>query len=294
MTRLKLFTARVIYRCVTLVVRGDRHRIRRRGINYEVDLSEGIDLSLFAFGRFQSDVTDTRHFPLPTDAVVFDIGANIGTMALEFARRAPHGFVYAFEPAAYAYQKFLKNLSLNAELAARIKPIQAFVSDKASANHSVEIYSSWKIDGSAAATHPIHGGVIQAAQSVEVVTIDDFCRAEQITRVDLIKIDTDGHELQVLQGAERTLEQYLPYIIFEAGLYLMEEKGESFEQYFDYLSAFGYELLNNSNGHQITRENYFREIPLRSTTDIVAIPHRLAASGSPVELEGNVPTAITR
>ena len=272
MTRLKLFTARVIYRGLKLVLRDDRRRIRRRGVNFEVDLSEGIDLSLFVFGGFQNHVTNTKYFSLPEDAVVFDVGANIGGIALRFAQDVPHARVYAFEPTAYAYKKFLTNLSLNPELAARITPIQAFVSDQPAANRSIVAYSSWKIDGTAAAAHPLHGGMTQAAESIDVVTIDDFCREQEITRIDLIKIDTDGHELQVLQGARRALEQYLPYVIFEAGLYLIEEKGDQFEQYCDYFSTFGYRLINSSNGHQITRENYRLEIPLRSTTDVLAIP----------------------
>jgi len=272
MTMLKLFAARMMYRSLKLLLRDDRRRIRRGGINYEVDLSEGIDLSLFLFGGFQNHVTNTKYFSLPADAVVFDIGANIGGTALRFAQRVPYGLVYAFEPTAYAYQKLLTNLSLNAELAARVTPIQAFVSDQAISNCSIAAYSSWKIDGSAVMAHPLHGGVMQTAESIDAVTIDDFCKGNEITRLDLIKIDTDGHEFQILRGARLTLERYLPHIIFEAGLYLIEERGDSFEQYVDYLSAFGYSLINSSNGHQITRDNYRREIPLRSTTDVVATP----------------------
>src|SRR5882672_8081783 len=116
MTRLRVFAARMIYRGLKLFLRDDRRRIRRGGINYQVDLSEGIDLSLFVFGSFQNHVTSTRYFSLPADAVVFDIGANVGGIALRFAQRVPYGFVYAFEPTAYSYQKLLTNLSLNAEL----------------------------------------------------------------------------------------------------------------------------------------------------------------------------------
>jgi FkbM family methyltransferase len=272
MTRLKLLTARLLYRGLKLVLTDDRRRIRRRGVNYEIDLSEGIDLSLFVFGGFQDHVTNTKYFTLPPDAIVFDVGANIGGIALRFAQSVPQGRVYVFEPTAYAYQKLLTNLSLNPELAARITPVQAFVSDVPAEQRSIVAYSSWKIDGTATAAHPLHGGTAQAAESIPVVTIDEFCTKNGLTRLDLIKIDTDGHELQVLHGARRSLEQYCPTIIFEAGLYLIEEKGDRFEQYCDYLSTFGYTLINSANGHRVTRDNYRREIPQRATTDILAIP----------------------
>lgn len=45
-----------------------------------------------------------------------------------------------------------------------------------------------------------------------------------------------------------------------------------FEQYDEYFASLGYTLLNSKNGRAVTRENYIRQIPLRSTTDIPAIP----------------------
>lgn len=278
LTRIRLRAARIIYRTLKLVLRDDHRRIRRGEINYEIDLSEGIDLSLFMFGSFQDHVTKMKYYSLPLDAVVFDVGANIGGMALGFAQRTPQGHVYAFEPTAYAYQKLLRNLSLNPELSARTTPVQAFLSDHIEGSRPVQAYSSWKVDGSATDAHPVHGGVIHDAESVEVLTIDEFCRTKGIDRVDLIKIDTDGHEFSVLQGARETLTRHLPCIIFEAGLYLIEENGGTFDQYIDYLTAFGYQLINSSNLHQVSRETYRAEIPLRATTDIVALPPERSAA----------------
>lgn len=271
LTRIRLRAARIMYRALKLVLRNDHRLIRRGGINYEIDLSEGIDLSLFVFGGFQDHVTKTKYFPVTPNAIVFDVGANIGTMTLKFAQRAPDGHVYAFEPTDYAFRKLRHNLSLNPELSKRVTPIQAFISGRSEANPSM-VYSSWKIDGSTSETHPLHGGAMQSAESADAFTIDDFCRARQIQRVDLIKIDTDGHELKVLMGARDTLAGALPYVIFEAGLYSIAEGGDVFEQYFDYLSSFGYTLINSSNGHKVTRTNYQKEIPLRSTIDIIAVP----------------------
>jgi FkbM family methyltransferase len=271
-TRIKLFGARVIYRALRLVLRDDRRLIRRKGINYDIDLSEGIDLSLFVFGGFQDHVTKAADYVIAPNAIILDVGANIGVMSLRFAQQAPAGQVYAFEPTAYAYRKLLRNLSLNPELAARITPIQAFCSDRSPASDNLVAYSSWKIDGSAADAHPLHGGTMHSTESADVFTIDEFCRARQISAVDLIKIDTDGHELQVLRGASETLARFRPTIIFEAGLYAMAENESSFEQFSAYLSPFGYTLISSRTGHEINRQNYRNEIPLRSTIDIVAVP----------------------
>jgi FkbM family methyltransferase len=272
LTRFKLLGARIIYGVVRpLLGRNDRS-IRRKGINYRVDLSEGIDLALFLFGNFQKHVTSAKHFRLPPDATVFDVGANFGVMALMFAKACPRGRVYAFEPTMYAYRRLLVNLSANPKLSERIVPVQAFLSDQTDASQSPVAYSSWKVDGKTPGAHPVHGGSRQSVEGAGIMTIDNFCEQRQIHRVDLIKIDTDGHEFQVLWGASKTLSNARPHIVFEAGLYTMEEKGITFDRYFDYLASFGYRLLNTKNGREVSPRNYLKEIPLRSTTDILAVP----------------------
>jgi FkbM family methyltransferase len=272
LTRIKILIARALYRLLRLMRVSTKKRIRRRGIWYQVDLTEGIDLSLFLFGNFQRHVLANTYFSVPHKAVVFDIGANIGTMTLNFARLASEGRIFAFEPTHYAFEKLKQNISLNPELAQRIRAVQLFISDRSGPVHNIEAFSSWKIDGSAQNSHPLHGGMIRNADGVSACSLDDFCIENQTSRVDLIKIDTDGHELQVLKGADRTLGQFKPLLIFEIGLYTLNERHIGFEQYFNYLKSFGYVLINSKNGKVITLDNYLRQIPLRSTTDIMAIP----------------------
>jgi FkbM family methyltransferase len=274
-TRMKLFIARMLYRMLSILLSQDQRYIRRDGINYKVDLAEGIDFSIFLFGNFQRYITQNRYFSLPDDAIIYDIGANIGSMTLKFAQLAQKGSVYAFEPTNYAFNKLLTNVELNPELSHRIVPIQRFVSNHSEIKHKIKAHSSWRIDGKYVDANPLHGGIIKSAESVPVITIDYFCREREITRVNLIKIDTDGHEYSILRGAQKSLGRFLPYIIFEIGIYVMEERGISFEQYYDYLSSFDYTLINAKNGRNVTINNFQNEIPLRSTTDIIAIPQTL-------------------
>ena len=124
MTRVKLFIARILYLLVHMLLRNNIHRIRRKGIVYQVDLSEGVDLSLFLFGSFQDHVTSQKYVQLEDDAVIFDVGANIGGMALRFAQQVPRGHVYAFEPTDFAFSKLLNNLALNPHLAKAITLVE--------------------------------------------------------------------------------------------------------------------------------------------------------------------------
>jgi FkbM family methyltransferase len=272
MTRVKLALARLLYFLFHMILRQDKQVIRRKGVFYEVDLTEGIDLSLYVFGHFQDYVTRNEYFSIPADAVIMDVGANVGSMTFRFARVASKGHVYAFEPTDYAHTKLLKNISLNPQFAARITPFQCFLADQNSRKHQMKAYASWKVDGSTANMHPLHGGVIKPADAVPAVTLDHFCLDNGIQRVDLIKIDTDGHEYKVLKGARKTIKKYLPFVVFEIGRYVLNEQQIEFEQVYDYFENLGYSLLNAKNGKKITLQNFTNQIPLKATTDIIAIP----------------------
>ena len=274
LTRIKLAIAKLLYLIVKIVLRNNHRVITRNGIRFKIDLSEGIDLSLFLFGNFQSYITTSRLFSLAGDAVIFDIGANIGSMSLAFAKLSPDGQVYAFEPTSYAFGKLEENLSLNPSLAEHIKATQMFASEKTATDHNIEAYSSWKIDGSAESAHPLHGGTLKTdrEKNIPAISLDDFCDENRIQRLDCIKIDTDGHELKVLKGANRTIRQFQPVIIFEIGLYIIQEHGIKFEEYFEFFTGCGYTLFNSKNNKPVTPKNYLRQIPQYYTTDIVAIP----------------------
>jgi FkbM family methyltransferase len=279
MTRARLYLARILYIFIHWILRQDKQIIRRKGIFYEVDPSEGIDLSLLLFGNFQDYVTRNKYFAVPLDAVIVDVGANVGSMTLQFAAMAPKGQVYAFEPTDYAFAKLLKNISLNPGLAARITPFQRFLADQNSLKHEMKAYASWKVDGIASNSHPLHGGTIKSADSIPAVTLDQFCLENGIQRVDLIKIDTDGHEYKVLKGARKTIEKHLPYVVFEIGGYVLKEQQLGFEHFYDYFKNIGYCLLNAKNGKEITLQNFFDHIPLRATNDIIAIPPQSSGGG---------------
>jgi len=277
LTRIKLAIAKLLYLFVKLIFRNNHRVIKRNGIRFKVDLSEGIDLSLFLFGNYQKYITKSKLITLANDAVIFDIGANIGSMSLAFAKLTPDGQVYAFEPTTYAFIKLKENLSLNPSLAEHINTIQMFASEETASDHKIEAYSSWKIDGSAESAHPLHGGTLKTDQekNIPAISLDDFCDENRIQRLDCIKIDTDGHELKVLKGATRTIGKFQPIVIFEIGLYIIQEHGIEFEEYLEFFADHGYTLFNSKNNKQVTPENYLRQIPLYYTTDVIAIPSQL-------------------
>ena len=199
-------------------------------------------------------------------------------MTLQLTKAIPEGHVYAFEPTHYAYKRLMKNLKLNPELASSITPIQAFLSDQTQKHPQIKAYSSWKVGGNIdkTALHPIHLGAAKPAEGVEAVSLDDFCQQTKITRLDFIKIDTDGHDYKVLKGARKTIRKIRPVVIFEVGDYLMKEEDIDFTFYLDYFFPQHYDLFDTKSGAQLTRQNYHARIPRYGTIDVIALPYRQA------------------
>ena len=272
-TRIKILCARLLYAVTTLFVGKERRVIERGGIRYEVDLAEGIELSLYLFGGFQRHVTANTLHGLPDDAVLIDVGANVGLMTLQFAKQVPNGTVHAFEPTHYAWERLLRNLSLNPELARRVVVNHAFLSANSSETPAITAYSSWRVDGSnTAEDHPLHCGTPKSADGVSAVSLDDYVRQQGLSRVDFIKIDTDGHEPDVLRGAAAVIARFRPRIVFEIGQYVMAEKGLDFGFYQHFFGELGYRLIDTVTGKTVTAGNYRQMIPAKGSTDLLALP----------------------
>lgn len=274
LTKIKITIAKLLYKLVTPFIGSKTKIIDRNGIKYEVDLSEGIDFSLYLFGGFQSHVYDTNLINIKEDATIIDIGGNFGVMALRFAKMASKGQVISFEPTEYAIAKFNRNLQLNPELAERITIINSFVSAKTEKDADIKAYSSWKIDDLVhkGEHHPVHLGTAKSTHGVGSVTLNEFCSQHDLKLVDFIKIDTDGHEYEVFNGAEEAIKKYRPQIVFEVGKYVMQEKDIDFNFYVDYFTNLNYELFDLTTKKKINSKNWQRLIPDLGTIDVLAKP----------------------
>lgn len=246
--------------------------ITRNGIQFDVDLSEGIDFSLFLFGSYQKNVLNHAEFGIRNDSIIFDIGANVGSMALRFAKLAPEGLVYAFEPTHYALEKLQRNISLNPSLGKRIIIHNCFLSSSSKDLSELTAYASWKLEDDHTEKHRIHRGTAKSTAGVHQFSLDDFVKIHKIEKIDVIKIDTDGHEFEILQGGVITITRFQPVILFEIGLYVVSEKGLGFSDFHDYFSKINYQIFFGDDFIEITHENYLRFIPRKSTVELYALP----------------------
>ena len=270
-TDFKFKVACFIYNILVLFRFNPIRIIKRNGIFFEVDLSEGIDLALFLFGSFQKNVTQSPCFKIPDDAIIIDVGANIGSISLPLAHACRKGKVYAFEPTNYAFGKLNKNIQLNRELKDRIITIQSLVSSYSGDVGTTKIFSSWKLSQGDVVSHPVHHGIAMNAVGTQT-SIDDFVKKRGLNRLDFIKIDTDGHELDVIIGAVDSITRFRPVIVFEVTTYLLEERGISFSEFEEIFTPLDYTLVDTKWGEELSHVNYQQYVPKGGSIDVAAIP----------------------
>lgn len=175
---------------------------------------------------------------VPGDGVIVDIGAHAGQFSKLFARMAPAGQVYAFEPSAYARSIMAPAIRFNR--LRNVTLIPAGLSDTAG---RLTLHTPLK-RSSALGYGVAHlgGGAGGASldQTVDLTTLDAFAALQGFGRLDLIKADVEGWEMRALKGGEDTLARFRPTLYLEIDGALLSRAGDSPGALFDWLGALGY------------------------------------------------------
>ena len=105
------------------------------------------------------------------------------------------------------------------------------------------IYASWPLKSTEAA-HPLHRGVAISTAGACTLTLDTALAQQELTHIDLIKLDVDGYEFDVLCGAQKSVATYKTAIIFEHSPYTSVERGLKVKAIEELLQEFGYKFFN--------------------------------------------------
>ncbi len=278
-TKTKIALAGLAYRTIAksrgLLGKSKRVEVRRGGVRWCLDLEEGIDFSIYLLGAFERSTVATLRALVKAGDIVLDIGANIGAHTLGLAKNVgAAGKVYAFEPADFAFQKLLRNLALNPELEKRTKASQAMLGSGAE-KPPAGVYASWPLE-KVDSVHPKHRGRFVSTEGAVVDTLDGFVAREKVSRINLIKMDVDGHELPVLQGGRSVLREQRPVIVMEMSPYVHAEEQNSFAAMIELLKEFGYKIEDARNRKTLPLDAAALErlIPDGAGINVVALPEQ--------------------
>jgi len=186
------------------------------GNKIDLSLTEGVGRAIAFSGVYELAMMELLNRILRTGDCAVDVGANIGYVSSLMAKRlGPSGKVFAFEPEPTLIKKFKSNISLwdknknsdirvvEGALSSRSGKMTLFLPDGWETNEGLGTFSSDRVNK------------FLRTVEVDAFTLDEFFNSETL-RIDLLKIDVEGHELEVLKGARGLLSRgQIRNIIFE-------------------------------------------------------------------------------
>jgi FkbM family methyltransferase len=251
----KRFTSPVIK---TLSVHGQTFKLA-------LDPQNGfVDRNIFTNGVYEPDILAVIKKHLRAGSTFVDIGANIGQHALFAAACVGmSGKVIAFEPIPRLTQQIATSLAHNPDLLPRVLVHNLGCSNT---THTADLFIS-----------PTNiGGSSMHARRADKITIslapaDTYLENEP--RVDFIKIDTEGHELEALEGLTKTITTHHPTLLIEFSPCFRSDTQVD-KAILTFLTNHHYRLLDLEAGHQEIKDPivWLKDFTKRQT-NLLCLPH---------------------
>jgi FkbM family methyltransferase len=185
-------------------------QVRRGGLELELDLRDNLQAVLYYAGVYEPRFTASLLGHLRPGDVVADVGAHIGVHALAVARRLRRlggGTVLAFEPAADSVAA-LRAAAMRNALDVEVHEVACSDGPGRLPLFADERYSVFD-----AGVRSLHGGG-QRVGEVTALRFDDWAADRRLSRLDVLKLDVEGHEAPALSGMRHTLARLRPRALY--------------------------------------------------------------------------------
>ncbi len=219
------------------------HRMQS-GFQLELDLKDRMQAAMYLRRCHEPETEAIFKKLAPKAQVFFDVGANIGYFSFLTKQLSPQCQVYSFEPLPQNIEAYKKNSALNSFQNMTLN--EMCVADREGETEFLippPEESGW---GRMAHRDLFSGQKIKRS----VITLDHFCQEKKIERLDFMKIDVEGYEHKVLQGAVNILHTLKPNICIELNEPCLLDTGTSGVEIFRMLKDYGYQMhaIDRSKG----------------------------------------------
>ena len=215
-----------------------RVRVRRLGLWLELDLRDNLQRALYATGTYEPALVRFLRDELRRGDVMVDVGAHIGVHALTAAarlRRLGGGTVVAFEP---AHDSAARLRAAAARNRLEVTVVEAALGAEPG---TADLRADPAYDIADAGVRSLHGHGTRV-QTVRVTTFDAWAAEARLERVDLVKLDVEGAELEALRGMAGALGRRWPRaLVVEVKQRVLERAGVAGDEVREYLDRLGYQ-----------------------------------------------------
>lgn len=242
---------------------------------YDLSLSGmniGVDGAVTNSGELWVIDFFAKHLPTDSGGIVLDVGANVGDYASQLiARLGGRVKIFCFEPSRKTFEQLALRLATQ-------KNVELFNFGFSDSEKTSILYSNASASGLASVYNRRLGHLgINFAQREEIRLrrLDDFCEERGIKRINLLKLDVEGHELYVLRGAESLINaNRIDFIQFEFGGCNIDSR-TYFQDFFYLLNPY-FEVFRVLKKGLAPVENYREAYEIFTTTNYLAISRRQA------------------
>jgi len=180
---------------------------------------------------------------LSDNSIIIDVGAHSGQFTKLFSTIVPTGRVYAFEPGSYASSILKKVIGLH-----RLKNVTHV--NKGLGEHRKKECLNMPVKKSGSLGFGLShlGGDKQnvrttISETIEIITLDSFAKDERLERINFIKADIEGWEMQLLLGAKSIIQKWHPILTLEVNRIFLSRAENTPEELWAFLSDNGYEIF---------------------------------------------------
>lgn len=182
---------------------------------------------------------------IPSQAVIVDVGAHSGQHTKLFARMAPGGHVYAFEPGAYA--RSILKVAIGARRFSNVSILDVGLSDRpATETLHMPLKRRGTVGFGLSHLGAETSGRATITEEIRLTTLDAFSREQNLQRLDFIKVDIEGWEAHFLRGAREAIARFRPSLLLEVVEPTLKRAGSTAVEVFNELLPLGYVAFETS------------------------------------------------
>lgn len=206
----------------------------------------------------KNPISDMKMFVTSNDPLIFDIGANIGQTINRFRSSFPKSEIHSFEPSPSTFETLTSNSKKfdrvhlhNCGMGSELNTLPFFENTHSEMSSFLQLSEfGW--------------GSIKKETLVEINTVDQFCKTNNIDRIDILKSDTQGFDYEVLKGAQNMMN------LNKIGVVYLEV---TFSEMYKNIPSFGniYNFLMDNNFRLVSFYKFYYQENLVSWTDALFV-----------------------